>query len=119
MTCSNCHREITNGSNFCYLCGARQAASYPPAGEMKRLHRSVVDCKIAGVCGGMAEYWGVDPTMVRLVWVLVIILPVPFVPAFLGYIVAWIVMPKAELPVYYVAPAPQQAPVGAQQVQPQ
>ena len=37
-----------------------------------RLHRSTADKKIAGVCGGIAEYLGVDPTIIRLVWALLI-----------------------------------------------
>jgi phage shock protein PspC (stress-responsive transcriptional regulator) len=117
MVCSNCHREIANESNFCYLCGARQAVSYAPASPPRRLHRSVIDHKLGGVCGGLAEYWNVDPTMVRLVWALLVIFPLPLVPAFVGYIVAWIVIPKAEVPMY--APSAAQAPSGAQQAQAQ
>lgn len=37
-----------------------------------RLHRSAADKKVAGVCGGIAEYLGVDPTIIRLVWALLI-----------------------------------------------
>ena len=99
MICPNCQREIAESSNFCYYCGARQQASpSPPALASKRLMRSSTDAKIAGVCGGVAEYLGVDSTIVRLVWVLLVILPIPLVPAVLGYIVAWIIMPKAPLP---------------------
>jgi len=36
---------------------------------MKRLIRSTTDRKLAGVCGGIGEYFGVDPTMVRIGWV--------------------------------------------------
>ena len=36
---------------------------------MKRLIRSTADRKIAGVCGGIGEYFGIDPTMVRIGWV--------------------------------------------------
>lgn len=36
----------------------------------KRLYRSKYDRKISGVCGGIAEYFGIDPTIVRLVWAL-------------------------------------------------
>ena len=36
---------------------------------MKRLTRSATDRKLAGVCGGIGEYFGVDPTMVRIGWV--------------------------------------------------
>jgi phage shock protein C len=100
MTCENCHREIAEYSNFCYFCGARQhAASGGPPRASKRLMRSVVDCKIAGVCGGIAEYLEIDSTLVRLIWVLLVLMPVPVVPAFLGYFIAWLVLPKAPLPV--------------------
>ena len=101
MICHTCQREIAEYSNFCYYCGSRQAAAPPRSSptEGKRLMRSVTDVKIAGVCGGIAEYWNVDPTVVRLVWVLFVIMPVPFVPAIVGYVVAWIVMPKAPAPV--------------------
>ncbi len=106
MICFHCQREIADSSNFCYLCGARQAAppgaAAPPAAaprpKEKRLMRSATDVKIAGVCAGVAEYFEVDPTVVRLVWVLLVLFPVPVVPAFLGYFVAWIIMPKAPLP---------------------
>ena len=35
-----------------------------------RLHKSATDKKISGVCGGIAEYLGVDPTLIRLAWAL-------------------------------------------------
>jgi phage shock protein C len=60
--------------------------------------RSAVDSKIAGVCGGIAEYLEVDSTLVRLVWVLLVLMPVPVVPALIGYVVAWLIMPQAPLP---------------------
>jgi phage shock protein PspC (stress-responsive transcriptional regulator) len=75
--------------------------------------RSVVDCKIAGVCGGIAEYLEIDSTLVRLIWVLLILMPVPIVPAFIGYFVAWLVMPQAPLAVGHPA-APADAPHSAQ-----
>jgi len=37
----------------------------------KKLYRSTKDKKIAGVCAGMAEYLNIDPTVIRLIWVLV------------------------------------------------
>jgi len=61
--------------------------------------RSAVDCKIAGVCGGIAEYLEIDSTIVRLIWILLVLMPVPIVPAFVGYFVAWLVMPMAPYPV--------------------
>ena len=37
----------------------------------KKLYRSRTDRKIAGVCGGLAEFIGIDPTIIRVIWALV------------------------------------------------
>ena len=73
----------------------------------RRLHRSVSDRKIAGVCGGLAEYFGVDPTVVRLVWAIATIVPGAIVFGILAYLVAWFIMP--ESPVAGVVPTPSAA----------
>jgi phage shock protein PspC (stress-responsive transcriptional regulator) len=49
---------------------------------------------IAGACGGVAEWLGWDPTVVRVLYVVGSILSVAF-PGMLVYVVLWIVMPKA------------------------
>jgi len=59
-----------------------------------RLMRSVTDKKIAGVCGGVAQYFGVDSTLVRFVWLVAI---VAWGAGAGAYIVAWIVMPNEEV----------------------
>lgn len=61
--------------------------------EPKRLKRSRNDRMIAGVCGGLAKYMDVDPTIVRLVFALGTLFTVVF-PGVLIYLVMWIVMPK-------------------------
>ncbi len=110
MNCTNCRREIADYSNFCYFCGVRQSA--PPAPgtapwQGKRLMRSSTDVKIAGVCAGVAEYLDCDVTLVRVLWAVLTIMPVP-VLGVVAYIVSWIVMPVAPLPVPHTAPeAPQ------------
>jgi phage shock protein C len=106
MICTNCQRDIADYSNFCYFCGMQQhtTASIPPLAS-KRLMRSRTDRKIAGVCGGIAEYLDVDSTIVRLIWVVAILLPIPLVPAFIGYFVAWLIMPEAT-PVTVTVPPP-------------
>jgi phage shock protein C len=58
----------------------------------KRLHLSTRDKKIAGVCGGIAEYFDFDPTLVRILWVLLTLMSTGF-PGFLLYIICWAVMP--------------------------
>jgi phage shock protein C len=111
MICVHCQRDIADYSNFCYFCGARQHASPDgPPRAARRLMRSAVDCKIAGVCGGIAEYFEIDSTLVRLVWVLLVIMPVPIVPAFIGYFVAWLIMPQAPLPAPAATAPPASAP---------
>jgi phage shock protein PspC (stress-responsive transcriptional regulator) len=62
---------------------------------MKRYTRSRKDRKIAGVCGGLAEMLGWDPTLVRLAFVLVGLATAIFPFAFI-YVVAWVIVPEAE-----------------------
>jgi phage shock protein C len=50
---------------------------------------------IAGVCGGLAEWLGWDPTLVRLLYVVVSVLSVAF-PGILVYILLWILMPESS-----------------------
>lgn len=57
----------------------------------RRLYRSSTDQKIAGVCAGLAEYFRIDPTLVRLVFVF---LALAGGPGLLIYIIMWIVMPQ-------------------------
>ncbi|MGF6884041.1 phage shock protein C [Nocardia sp. GAS34] len=59
--------------------------------EIRRLTRSNNDKWIAGVCGGIAEYFGWDATLVRLIFVLSCLLPGP---QFLIYVALWIVVPQ-------------------------
>ena len=56
----------------------------------KRLYKSIVDKKISGVCGGIAEYFEIDPTIVRLAWILFTALGGAGI---IAYIIAAIVMP--------------------------
>ena len=55
-----------------------------------------MDSKIAGVCGGIAEYLDVDSTIVRLVWVALSIVPGGVFGGVLAYVLAWIIVPKAS-----------------------
>jgi phage shock protein C len=58
--------------------------------EPKRLLRSNVNKAIAGVCGGIAEYFVIDPVLVRILFVLTAI----FGAGFIVYLVLWIMMPE-------------------------
>lgn len=59
----------------------------------KRLYRLSTDVKIAGVCGGIAEYFDIDPTLVRLGWVIFTLMGGAGI---IGYFVAWLVMPTRD-----------------------
>ncbi len=60
-----------------------------------KLYRSSSNRIIAGVCGGIADWLGWSPTMVRVLYVVGSILSVAF-PGILVYVILWIVMPKGS-----------------------
>lgn len=59
---------------------------------MKRLYRSRQEKVIAGICGGLGEYFNIDPVIFRLLFVL-LLLPGGF-PGFIPYVLMWIIVPK-------------------------
>ena len=97
MLCVKCTREIAEGSDYCSFCGARQRPPEDRPGlGARRLARSVSDRKIAGVCGGIAEYFNIDVTIVRLALVILSIVPGLIVFGVIAYLVAWLVLPDAK-----------------------
>lgn len=61
--------------------------------EVKKLYRaSKKDSMIAGVCAGIAEYLKVDPTLIRLLWVLITL--ISFGAGVLAYLISWIIIPR-------------------------
>ena len=97
MICPNCQKDIAAGSKFCYNCGARQpetpsAAAPPPAYQArKRLVRSTNNRKIAGVCAGLADYFDLDATVIRILWLVAVLCAGTGV---LAYIILWIALPE-------------------------
>lgn len=57
---------------------------------MKKLYKSNTNKMVSGVCGGIAEYLGIDPTLIRLIWVLFCALGGS---GFLAYLVAAVIIP--------------------------
>ena len=57
----------------------------------RKIYLSNTNKKIGGVCGGLGEYFGIDPTIVRSLWVLAVFLEGI---GLLAYFIAWIVMPR-------------------------
>ena len=62
-----------------------------PNGALVRSRRHAM---IAGVCGGIADWLGWDPTLVRILYVVVSLASVAF-PGLLVYVILWLVMPKS------------------------
>ena len=58
----------------------------------QKLYRSVDNSKIAGVCAGIAEYFNIDPTIVRLIAVIFLF---AWLSSAVAYVIAWIMIPKA------------------------
>ena len=59
--------------------------------KYKKIFRSKKDRVIAGVCGGIAEYFNVDPTLIRLLWVVFTLMGGSGI---IAYIICWIVIPE-------------------------
>lgn len=98
MFCTSCGVELKESDRFCSTCGKPVGgdAAYLPQPEVvypkeKRLMRTMRDKKIAGVCGGLAQYLDLDSTLVRFV---LLALFLAYGVGFIIYIVGWIVMPK-------------------------
>jgi len=66
--------------------------STEPQQPVRRLVRTPDDQMIAGVCGGLARYLGVDPTLVRVAVVIGAVFTFP--AAIIGYVIAWAIMPS-------------------------
>ena len=66
--------------------------------ETRRLTRSLHDRRIAGVCGGFAEYFHIDSTVVRVLWAVLTVIPGCIILGLIAYVIAWIIMPVESVP---------------------
>ncbi|HEY4763391.1 MAG TPA: PspC domain-containing protein [Candidatus Sulfotelmatobacter sp.] len=98
MYCNYCGKLIQDDAAVCAYCGVRVGASL----ARTRLVRPRLGRKVAGVCLGFSEYFDIDVTVVRVVWLITAVMTcIGFIP----YIIAWIVMPEEPL----LLPAPRAA----------
>ena len=102
MYCASCGKNIGEQPNFCQFCGVRVAPLPPfaPLIQKRPFVRYKTDKKIGGVCGGVARYFDLDVTLVRVFWSLCVFLGGT---GLLAYIVLWIIMPL--YPDYSTLPA--------------
>lgn len=102
MFCTACGFEMNDEHRYCARCGKpgtegqyqwNAAPPPPPAGPPRRLERDMYDRKIAGVCSGFAKYFGTDPTIMRLIWVvLTLATGIPLI----AYPICWMVMSRND-----------------------
>lgn len=118
MFCTQCGTKLDDTARFCTACGrptatepqpAAQSYGYPagtgmyaqaeplsaapPFADTKRLRKIRANKKIAGVCAGFAEFFDMDVTLMRVIWIGLLLLP-PHIGA-IGYLVCMLVLPKA------------------------
>lgn len=90
MYCNYCGKVIQDDASHCAYCGKRIGSVI----SRHRLVRPRTGRKIAGVCAGVAEYFDLDVTLVRLVWLIVSVMTGV---GLLSYPIAWVVMPEEPL----------------------
>jgi phage shock protein C len=110
MYCCNCGKEMEDEANFCSVCGTARPQARPTGDsrEPTPLCRIRAGKKIAGVCGGVARYFDIDVTLVRVLWIVLTIFP-PLLPGVVAYIVCWVAMPQ-DPPPYSTASTAEGAP---------
>jgi len=93
MFCTRCGVQIDDKTRYCPQCGRgtklAEAAANPYTAP--RLALDTENKKIAGVCAGFARYLGVEPLLIRIVW---LALALGAGVGFVAYLVAWILMPR-------------------------
>jgi phage shock protein C len=106
MFCTQCGNQISEADRFCSKCGkangvppgtpGSQAPPPPPFAApivpYRPLRRVMRDKKIAGVCAGFAEYFDMDVTLMRIIFLVLLVTP-PGV-GLIGYLIAWVAMPR-------------------------
>jgi phage shock protein C len=90
MYCNYCGKVIQDDAAVCAYCGVRVGGSV----ARRRLVRPRQGRKIAGVCLGFAEYFDVDVTLVRVIWIATVIMS-GF--GLLAYVIGWIMLPEEPL----------------------
>ena len=89
MYCNHCGKQNPNDARICAYCGTAVGGAAAPW----RLVRPRVGRRIAGVCAGLADYYGWNLTAMRIVWLVL------FLFAGTGgllYLILWIVMPNSD-----------------------
>ncbi len=87
MYCTHCGKEVSPEALYCAQCGGRQPGNI----SHRTLIRPLEGRKLGGVCLAFAKYLTVDPTLIRVIWLVLTVTP-PGV-GLVAYIISWIVIP--------------------------
>lgn len=89
MYCNHCGKQNPDDARICAYCGAAVGG----VRAQRRLVRPRVGRRIAGVCAGLADYYGWNLTAMRIVWLVLFLFGGT---GGLLYLILWIVMPNAD-----------------------
>ena len=105
MFCTKCGVELRQDDRFCSQCGHATALGQSVPIAVRALRLDKANKKIAGVCAGFARYFEMDVSLMRVLWLAMII-----ITGGLGlfvYIAAWLVVPSDPIPNSVFMPQPQ------------
>jgi phage shock protein C len=99
--CPGCGASLSTGARFCSTCGRAVTEPGPvagssPAGTPNPLIRPFAGRKLAGVCQGLANQYGWDVTLVRVVTVLLAVFTFPI--GLIVYLLFWLIVPEGPRP---------------------
>ena len=101
MFCPQCGKQVYDGANFCSSCG--RGIVYPAARFYQtRIVRPRYERLVAGVLAGVAQFYGWDLVLVRILFVVFVCLTSGF--GALAYLAAWVLMPDAPYAVPMASP---------------
>jgi phage shock protein PspC (stress-responsive transcriptional regulator) len=89
MYCNACGKDIAEDGRFCSYCGNLVGIRPTP----RKLMRSHAERKIGGVCAGLAQYFDLDVSLVRILCIF-ITLATGVCPGVVTYLIAWIIIPQ-------------------------
>ena len=92
--CSKCGKKNDDDAEFCKKCGKplKKQKSRGQETGYKRLYRSGKENFFGGVCGGIAEYFEVDPLLVRIIFIIGLIFSLGAI--ILLYLILWLIIPR-------------------------
>ena len=99
--CANCGGSLSSGARFCSACGGAviEPGPVPGSGPVRTpnpLIRPFAGRKLAGVCQGLANQYGWDVTLVRVITVLVAVFTFPI--GLIAYLLFWLIVPEEPRP---------------------